>query len=111
MSTKISNALGLVMGFIGGAMSHYLFVPKPAYAQAPAQPPAEIRARKFVLVDENGTPRGVFGFRSDGSPDIQVSFGKQKGLTKLISEEVGSARWIGVDREKSWLPDLKPTHP
>lgn len=92
-------------------MSHYLFAPMPAYAQASVQPPAEIRAQKFVLVDENGTPRGEFGFRNDGSPDIQIGWGKPRGLAKLIGgSEAGSARWLGVDR-KDVLPDLRLTHP
>ncbi len=32
MNTRITTALGLVAGFIGGAMSHYLFDPLPARA-------------------------------------------------------------------------------
>lgn len=106
MKTGITTALGMVAGFIGGAMSHYLLVPMPVRAQAPVQAPAEIRAQKFVLVDENGTPRGVFGFGSGGTPEIQVSLGKPKGLLKLISAEVVSARWMGVTG-KSVLPDLR----
>lgn len=92
-------------------MSHYVFAPSTVYAQASAQPPAEIRAQKFVLVDENGTPRGVFGFRSDGSPDVQVSFGKQKGLAKILGgAEAGSVRWLGIGG-KNEMPELNPTHP
>jgi hypothetical protein len=111
MSSRITIVFVLVAGFIGGAMSHYLFVTLPAQAQAPAQPPAEIRARKFVLVDENGTARGMFGFQSDATPAIQASFVRPKGLAKLIEAEVGSARQMGVDRKKSILPDLRPAPP
>ncbi len=107
MSTKVTTALGLVMGFIGGAMSHYFFAPTPVHAQSPV----EIRAQKFILVDENGTPRGVFGFRSDGSPDLQVSFGKPKGVQKLLGgAEAGSVRWLGIGG-KNEMPDLTGTHP
>lgn len=108
MNKAIATATGLVAGFIGGAMSHYLFVPMRVQAQA--QSPTEVRAQKFVLVDGNGTVRGVFGFRSDGSPDIQIrlKMDKPKGLAKLIEAEVLSVRWMGTDR-KSSLADLRPT--
>src|SRR5215469_9665788 len=105
MSNRITIALALVAGFIGGVMSH---LPMSVHAQTPPPAPAEIRAQKFVLVDENGTPRGVFGFRSDDSPDIQLRFGKPKGFAKIIEAEVCSARWIGVGG-KSVLPDLRST--
>jgi hypothetical protein len=110
MNTKITTALALLAGFVGGAMSHYLMVPMPVRAQGPVQSSPEIRAQKFVLVDENGTTRGVFGFQNDGTPAIQVNFGKSKGLFKLIGDGVGSARWLGVDK-KNILPDLRPTAP
>jgi len=113
MNTKIHTALCLVTGLIGGAMSHYLFFPMPARAQASVPPPAEIRAQKFELVDGNGTPSGVFGFQSDGSPVIQIRVEQQpKGLAKLTKAEAGvrSARWFGIS-DKNVLPDLKPAHP
>lgn len=92
-------------------MSHYFFAPIPVHAQAAVEPPAEIRARKFVLVDENGTPQGVFGFRGNGSPDIQVYFGKPKGLAKLTgSTGTGSVRWLGIER-KNTISELSSTHP
>ena len=35
--------------------------------------PKEIRAEKFVIVDENGSPRGAFGVRDkDGWPIVAV---------------------------------------
>jgi hypothetical protein len=38
----------------------------------------EIRAEKFVVVDENGKPRGAFGFGKDGNewPDIEAADAK-----------------------------------
>jgi hypothetical protein len=110
MNTKITTALALLAGFVGGAMSHYLMVPMPVRAQVPVQSSPEIRAQKFVLVDENDTTRGVFGFPNDGTPDIQVNFGKPTGRFKFIEDGVGSARWLGVDK-KNILPDLRPTLP
>jgi len=109
MRNKITTVFALVAGFLGGVLSHYLFL--PATVQAQAQAPTEIRARKFVLVDENGTPRGVFGFQSNGNPEIQVRFDKPKGILKLVSAEVGTVRWMGVALEKNVLPDLKVAPP
>jgi hypothetical protein len=88
-------------GFVGGAMFHYICSPLPV--QAHQQAPSEIRAQKFVLVDENGMVRGVFGFRTDGSPDIQVELPKRR----FWSGGVASPRWLGVVG-RSILPDLKP---
>jgi hypothetical protein len=106
MSTKASTSLALVAGFIGGAMSHYLLVPQAVRAQVPAQSSPEIRAEKFVLVDENGTARGAFGFRSDGSPDLQVTFGKPNGQSKILE-----ARWNYLLRQNRLaIADLKPTN-
>jgi hypothetical protein len=106
MNTKTTAVLALVAGFIGGAMSHYLFVPAAVRAQGPVQSSTEIRAQKFVLVDENGTSRGVFGFRSDGSPDLQVTFGKPNGQSKILE-----ARWNYLLRQNRLaIADLKPTN-
>jgi hypothetical protein len=108
MNTKATTVLALVAGFIGGAMSHYLLVPQAVRAQAPAQSSPEIRAQKFVLVDENGMARGVFGFRSDGTPDLQVAPAKPRA-----GAEVFEVRWQAISylHEKAMLADLKPTHP
>jgi hypothetical protein len=98
MNKATTTALGLLAGFIGGAMSHYLFVPMTVQAQA--QSPTQIRAREFVLVDENGTARGVFGFQSDGNPALQVRYGNARG-------DVVSPRWNGVFLQRNVVPDLK----
>lgn len=70
MSTKFTITIALAAGFIGGFASRY---PRPAsvYAQAPASP-QEIRAQKFVLIDENGVARGVFGIEAKGAPAIEI---------------------------------------
>lgn len=70
MNTKFTIALALAAGFIGGDASRY-FEPAPVFAQAPAAP-QEIRAQKFVLVDETGAARGVFGIEENGTPQIEV---------------------------------------
>jgi hypothetical protein len=74
MNKAITTALGrLVAGFSGGAMSHYLFVPMTVQAQAQSAT-KEIRAGKFVLVDDNGLPRGAFaiGTKFDDRPVLEV---------------------------------------
>jgi hypothetical protein len=107
MSNKTTIGLALVAGFVGGTISH---VPISVHAQTPPSAPPEIRAQKFVLVDENGTPRGVFGFQSDGFPDIQVRNKNPKGFAKMVQAEVGRPEWIGVVG-KGVMPDLRFTHP
>ena len=86
MSTKFTIALALAAGFIGGFASRYS-TPAPAFAQTPVIP-EESRAHKFVLVDENGIPRGVFGIESNGAPEIEITDPK--------------GRWIGVVEFKGW---------
>ena len=81
MRTNFTLALALTAGFLGGLASRY-WSPTPAYAQAPSAPPAEARAQKFVLVDENGIARGVFGFESNGSPVIEISNGNNGHVFK-----------------------------
>lgn len=71
MNAKLSVVLMIASGIIGGVTSRYVGE-APVYAQAPAVP-QEIRARKFVLIDENGVPRGAFGMESNGAPEIEVS--------------------------------------
>ena len=70
MKSKFTITLALTAGFIGGLASRYLG-PAPVYAQAPPSP-QEIRARKFVLVDETGAARGVFGIEGNGTPIIEA---------------------------------------
>jgi hypothetical protein len=60
MSPKTTIVLAFVAGLTGGIVSQHL-AGTPVYAQAPAAEAKEIRAEKFVLVDENGSPRGAFG--------------------------------------------------
>lgn len=49
---KRSLIPALAAGLLGGMISHYLS-PQPVHAQA--EPPKELRAGSFVLVNENGT--------------------------------------------------------
>lgn len=75
MRTTLTIALALAAGYLGGIASHHSF-PAEVYAQVPAPPPAEIRAQKFVLVDQRGITRGVFGIEANGSPAIEIKSDK-----------------------------------
>ena len=71
MSTKTTLALAVAAGFMGGIVSQRI-LPTPVRAQEQASVPQEIRAHKFVLVDDAGVDRGVFGFNWKGAPDIEM---------------------------------------
>ena len=72
MNAKTTVVLAFAAGLTGGIVSH-LAVSTPVRAQAPSPLPKEIRAEKFVIVDDNGSPRGAFGIRDkDGWPILEV---------------------------------------
>jgi hypothetical protein len=83
MSTNFTLVLALAAGFLGGLASRY-WSPAPVHAQAASTLPAEIRAHKFVLVDENGVARGVFGLETNGTPTVEITDAKGR---------VYAARW------------------
>jgi hypothetical protein len=71
MSTKTTIALAIAAGFIGGIASQRI-LPTPVRAQEQVSVPQEIRTHRFVLVDDNGVDRGVFGFDWKAAPDIEL---------------------------------------
>ena len=71
MHRKVNFTLALAAGLLGGVLSHYL-IPTPVFAQAQAPAPREIRAQSFVLVNKQGTPLGLMGFDSNGTPVITL---------------------------------------
>lgn len=70
MSTKFTIALAITSGLAGGLASRYVGT-TPVHAQAPAIP-QEIRAQKFVLVDEAGVAQGAFGIETNGHPRLRL---------------------------------------
>jgi hypothetical protein len=73
MGTKATVVLAFAAGLTGGIVSQRI-INTPVYAQAPASAAKEIRAEKFVLVDDNGSPRGAFGIRTqDGWPTLEIT--------------------------------------
>jgi hypothetical protein len=71
MNRKLNLALSIAAGLLGGifyqAVSGTL-----VRAQNQTVPPKELSAQKFVLVNEQGTTSGVFGFEKDGRPEITL---------------------------------------
>ncbi|GEM_PF-3278743 len=74
MNSKLTIALAVLAGFFGGLAAHYV-IPPTVHAQASqtAPPQPEIRAQKFVLVEADGTPRGVFGIEANGAPVVEIT--------------------------------------
>ena len=100
MNTKITIAIGLVAGFVGGAIFHYIRSPLPVQAQA--QAPTEIRAQKFVIVDEHGLPRGAFGINpKDGWPIIEMTGEKEqlRRVTYYVPGWTGKGKPLVVRRQ------------
>jgi hypothetical protein len=77
MNTRTTLTMAIAAGFLGGVVSQRIAV-APVFAQAPS---AEIRAKKFVLVDENGIARGVFGLETNGSAAIEITDAKGRVYT------------------------------
>jgi hypothetical protein len=93
MSTKLSLALAFAAGLTGGMLSSFL-TPARVLAQTPAAPPgplsqgmpqAEIRARKFVLVDAAGNSVGIF--------TTSISNTAQGGAAVVLQDEHGREIW------------------
>ena len=73
MSTKGTVVLAFTAGLAGGIISQRIMV-RPVYAQGSTSAPTEIRAERFVIVDDNGLPRGAFGFSTkDDWPTLEVT--------------------------------------
>jgi hypothetical protein len=96
MSTRTTLILAIAAGFFGGIVSQHIAL-TPVFAQAQTPATHEIRAERFVVVDENGLPRGAFGIDSkSGWPEIEAK--GEKG--RLIR-----ARWYGA----GWFGKGKPS--
>jgi hypothetical protein len=69
MNRKLNLGLSIAAGLLGGFLSHYIS-PELVHAQTQAAPPKEIRAQRFVLVNDDGKPAGLLGFDQDGQPNV-----------------------------------------
>lgn len=68
---KLNLVLALGCGLAGGVLSHHL-APPPVQAQSPPAPAAEVRARSFVLVSQEGRVVGTFAAEAGGRPAIRL---------------------------------------
>ena len=84
MNRKLNVTLALAAGLLGGLLSRYI-TPTPVFAQVQAPVPKEIRAQRFVLVNDQGVPLGVFGFDREGVPTIKLI--DQSGRTIWSTQE------------------------
>jgi hypothetical protein len=71
MNRHVNLGLSLAAGLLGGILSHYA-APVLVHAQTQTTPPKEIRAQRFVLVNDAGVPEGEFGIDKDGNASIQL---------------------------------------
>jgi hypothetical protein len=74
--------MAVAAGFFGGIVSQHLAL-LAVFAQTSTPVAKEIRAEKFVIVDENGLPRGAFGINpKDGWPTIEYT--GEKGQLRYV---------------------------
>src|SRR5580704_17764186 len=91
MSTKATLMLAVAAGFFGGIPSQRIVL-TPVFAQTPTPAAKEIRAEKFVIVDEIGLPRGAFGINpKDGWATIEFT-GEKEQLRRVTWIAAG---WAG----------------
>jgi hypothetical protein len=87
VNARTTLTLAVAAGFFGGVLSQHV-APAPVLAQASTPATKEIRAERFVIVDERGVPRGAFGMDSKGEwPEIEIR--DEKGHIERV-------RWNGV---------------
>jgi hypothetical protein len=67
MTNKLSVALALAAGLLGGLLTRYV-APPAAFAQNQASVSKEIRAQSFTLVDSSDRVVGTFTSESAGPP-------------------------------------------
>jgi hypothetical protein len=108
MNRKLNLTWSLAAGISGGILSHYL---PPVVAHAESQAPllSEVRAQRFVLVDEKGLPRAVFAIEKTGFPTIEASAedGHVYTLTRQVTRSAKEAR----DLRRDFKPSLLPIQP
>jgi hypothetical protein len=80
-------AVAFVSAVLGSVMSHYLW-PQSVFAESS---PAEIRARKFVLVNEQGSVLGTFAEEANG-PALKLFDANGREIWFAGKFPVGSAQ-------------------
>lgn len=60
--------VALIAGFVGGFISHQLFMDRPAFAEKQPMHQKVVRGEQFDLVDRSGKIRGSWNVSKDGDP-------------------------------------------
>jgi hypothetical protein len=93
-------ALALCAGLMGGLFSRYI-VPEAVHAQSQTPALKEVRAQSFVLVDENGLPRGIFAIERTGFSTLEAA--AEDGPVYTLTRQ--------SYRPSDFKPTLLPMHP
>lgn len=94
MNRNLHIGLSLAAGLLGGMLSHCI-AGRPVLAQAPAVPPKEISAQSFILVNDKGSPFGVFAFDPAGNAIIRLQ--DRSGKVIWSSNGQGIPRQLAAD--------------
>src|ERR1700727_477934 len=98
MNRKMNLGLSLAVGLLGGFLAHYIS-PELVHAQTDTVPAKEIKAHDFVLVNDDGTPAGLFGFDKDGKANI------------LLLDAAGKVVWKATGPASTLNPDPSNVNP
>jgi hypothetical protein len=98
MNRKVQLGLSLAAGLLGGVLARDVSPELVHAAQVVPVPAKEIRARSFVLVNEDGSPAGLSGFDRDGRPNI-VLFDRA-GKVVWSADGKANSRPLAVNAEK-----------
>jgi hypothetical protein len=104
MSTKTTLALALAAGFLGGIASQHITI-APVFAQAPTLIPTEIRAQRFVAVDETGMPRAVFGINGKDGPSSANPKARQPIIE--VMDPKGRLYWMSLAEGNVLDPNVR----
>jgi len=88
MNRGLNLGMSLAAGLLGGFLSHYIAL-RSVHAQAPIPAATEIKAQRFLLVNETGAPAGVFGFDDTGNPNV------------VLFDKTGKVIWSADGRAKA----------
>ncbi len=64
--------LAVVAGLVGGVASSWLFLRAPMFAHKTPQVAEVIRAKQFVVVDQDGNMRAELSLNADGKPGMAL---------------------------------------
>lgn len=81
--TKRNLALSFAVGLAGGMIPSYFSTQR---AQAQSEPPAEIQAQSFTLVNREGVALGSFSFDAQGYPRIILRDPRGREVWSVVAD-------------------------